>query len=304
MKDPKKTGKKNILKTIGKILLWILAVILILLLALPLWIGPVVKGVANAIVPDKVGADFKLNEFSLNPYSGTLHVGDMKLANPEGFKKENCVELGALDVNVAMTTVLSKKICIEEIVLDGLTVAASGDFGNFRKIAENAAGEEEAVAEKPAEEKPEVAEKPAEKEAEVVEAEEKSEGPRVQIDRLVLKNLKVKIGILPIPLPTITLEGIGADKEEGASMEDVWKAVSSAVMKAMGAIGDLGKNALKLGQDAAEKAADAAAEAVEATAEVATEAAKAAGEAAGKAAEAAADAAGSAVKSIKGLFGK
>ena len=69
------------IKVIGKILLWTLAVVVVLLLALPLWIGPVVKGVANSVVPGITGTDFHLGEFGLNPYTGTLHVGDMQLAS-------------------------------------------------------------------------------------------------------------------------------------------------------------------------------------------------------------------------------
>ena len=65
------------LKLVGKILLWALAGVVVLLLALPLWIGPVVKCVANSVVPGITGTDFHLGEFGLNPYTGTLHVGDM-----------------------------------------------------------------------------------------------------------------------------------------------------------------------------------------------------------------------------------
>ena len=80
------------LKLVGKILLWALAGVVVLLLALPLWIGPVVKGVANTVVPGITGTDFHLGEFGLNPYTGTLHVGDMQLANPTNFSEKNAVD--------------------------------------------------------------------------------------------------------------------------------------------------------------------------------------------------------------------
>ncbi len=299
----------KILKKLMKVLAWTVVVVVALVLALPLWIGPVVKGVANSVVPSKTGAAFRLGEFGLNPYSGRLHVGDMNLANPPEFAKENCVELGALDVDVAMTTVLSKKIRIESVVLDGLTVAMTTGGGNFKRIARNAAGPE---AETPSETAEPAPEPSVESGAEAAPADEPR---RVQIDRLELRNLKVKIGMLPIPIPTIVLEGIGADKEDGATWKDVWLAVSGAVMKAIGAIGDLGKGLADFGvkaasetldaaTDAAKVATGAATDAAKAAAGMATDAATGAAKAAGAAAGAAVDAADSAVKTLKGLFKK
>ena len=56
----------------GKTLLWTAAVFVAALLILPLWIGPVVKGAANSIVPGIVKTDFTLGEFGFNPYTGKL----------------------------------------------------------------------------------------------------------------------------------------------------------------------------------------------------------------------------------------
>lgn len=268
------TVKKS-LKLTGKIALWALGVIVVLLLILPLWIGPVVKGVANSVVPSIVGTEFHLGEFGLNPYTGCLHVGDLQLANPTNYAKENCVELEALDVNLAMTSLFSKKLRIEEIVVKTLRVSSTAGGGNFMQIAENASGESEeevkADFEKIEEDEAKAEAKAAAKEDGQTVVEEKSEGG-LQIDRLVIDGLTVKVGVVPFPVPKLTIEGIGADSEEGASYSEVgatiWKkiqgsmtAVGGAVVdgagKAASAVADgVGAAASKIG-DGAGKAVDA-----------------------------------------------
>ena len=130
------------LKLVGKILLWALAGVVVLLLALPLWIGPVVKGVANSVVPRITGTDFHLGEFGLNPYTGTLHVGDMQLANPTNFSEKNAVDLKAFDVDFAMTSLFSgKKYRVEFVEVNGVFVHVDvPKAANFLQIAENATG--------------------------------------------------------------------------------------------------------------------------------------------------------------------
>jgi len=302
------------LKKVGKALMWTAAAVLVLLLVLPLWVGPVVKGVANGVVPGIVGTDFHLGDFGLNPYTGCARAGDMQLANPTNYSKENCIELGRLDVNVAMTSVFSKKLRIEEIDVDGLYIASTTGGGNFMQIAQNASGEEEDEVKQPKSEtssgksgksssssgKSAASDKKASSDA------EEEEGGRVQIDKIRIKNLKLKIGMVTFPLPSMELEGIGADKEEGATFEDAWNAIATAVLKAAGAIGELGKSAVDAGAKAAGAAVDAVGSAAGATVEAGAKAAGAAVDAVGNAAGATVDAvggaAGAAVDAVKGLF--
>lgn len=248
---------KKTLKLIGKVLLGAVIVVVSVVLALPLWIGPVVRGVSQKIVPGITGTDFHMGEFGLNIYSGRLHVGDTQLANPTNYSEKNAVELGALDVNVAMTSLLSKKTRIESIDLDGLTVYSSPSAGNFRDIADHASGGEKA------EEQPEAEEQPAAEEP----SEEPQQGGGLQIDRITLKNITIKYGVVPVKIPmTIELTDIGKDKEEGASWTDVWNEAYGKVMSAAGAVtgavGDLGKAGLGAAAGALGSLADAATDVV------------------------------------------
>ena len=272
-------------KVTGKVLLWTVGVIVVLLLALPLWIGPVVKGVANAVTPGITGTEFCLNRFALNPYTGVLNVGDMELANPTNYSERTAVKLDDLKVDVGMLSLAGDVIHVEEITLDGLFVYASGmTGGNFQDIAKHASGGEKA-------------EEPA---AEVAPEEpqgEKKPGKKVVIDHLTLKNFKVKIGVLPaVSVPTIELTDLGKPKDEngeaGVTFEDLWNMILEKVLAAFGAVGDGLKALGGLTADGANAAADAVGEG-----------AKAIGEGAGKAVDAIGEGAGKAVDAIKGIFG-
>ena len=293
------------IKVIGKILLWVFAIVVVLLLALPLWIGPVAKGVANTVVPCITGTGFHLGEFSFNPYTGTLHVGDMQLANPTNFSEKNAVDLKSFDADFAMTSLFSsKKYRVEFAEVNGVFVHIDvPKADNFLKIAENAMGGKE------------------EAEKETTEPEQTEEKPSkgVQIDRVTLKGVTIKYG-LPVDVPMdIELTGIGADSEYGAAFVDVWVAIRDKVLSAAnsvgGALGDLGKGAASALKDAGGAAAgtlkdaggataDALKNAGGATADTLKDAGGATADALKNAGGAAADALKDAGEGLKGLFKK
>ena len=295
------------IKVIGKILLWTLAVVVVLLLALPLWIGPVVKGVANSVVPGITGTDFHLGEFGLNPYTGTLHVGDMQLANPTNFSEKNAVDLKAFDVDFAMTSLFSgKKYRVEFVEVNGIVVHSDFPKGdNFMQILENVTGgdvEPEVEPQEGEQTNVEPEAPKAEEPADGVKSEqvEEKESKGVQIDRITLKDVTIKYG-LPVKIPMdIELTGIGAESENGASFEEVWDAVFTKVKSVLtsvgGALGDLGKGAA----DALKGAGDAAAGAITDAGAAATDALKDAG---GAATDALKDASGAATDTLKDAGG-
>ena len=112
--------------------------------------------------------------------------------------------------------------------------------------------------------------------------EEKSEGG-LQIDRLVIDGLTVKVGVVPVPVPKLTIEGIGADSEEGASYSEVgatiWKKIQDSMTAVGGAVVDGATAVGGAVVDGAGKAASAVADGVGA-------AASKIGEGAGKAVDA------------------
>jgi len=318
----------KVLKFLFKFILWTLGIIVALVLTLPLWIGPVVKPLANRLVPEQTGTAFNLGVFKLNPYVGVLSVGDMQLRNPDGFEQKMAVTLGTLHVDVDTGSLAGDIVVVEDIVLKDVFVSyvknAKGE-NNFDLIAKNAVGEKKAEAPKKAavEEKPTKPEKKAE--APKKGTEEKKPAKKVIIDHLLIENIVVQLGPVSIPMPKIELSGIGR-KSNGVTMEEAWEQISVQVMSSLNAVGEFANQLGKMGVDMGDLGLEQAGKAVDAVRSVDVKnmknkamdairgvdvkgmgdafkgGTKAAGEGAGKAVDAVGESADKAVNAIKGLF--
>ena len=71
-------------KKIAGVLLSIVTVVIVLLLCVVLfWLGPTVKLVAEQVGSKALGTPLTINELSINPRSGIIHLSDFAIANPE-----------------------------------------------------------------------------------------------------------------------------------------------------------------------------------------------------------------------------
>jgi hypothetical protein len=231
-----------------KALKWILisvgAVILLAVLALaahPLWLGSAVKGVACSAVPQITGTKFAVAGLSVNLYSGAVRVNGVELWNPANYDDKHAVTLDTLSVDVDMDSLNSDLIVIKDITIDGVYatyVKADGKY-NFDVIAANA---EQATASAPQADEPAAAGEPS-------PAESKRE-VKVVIDRLTIRNVKVKSPFLTIPVPDVVLTDLGRESNGVTLMEVVNKVcatVLNGIMAAGGGLESLGKGALGIG---------------------------------------------------------
>ena len=297
---------KKLLKILGIIVASIVALVLLLVLTLPLWLGPVVKPIANAAVPKITKTSFNLGHLSLNPYTGRFELGDMVLGNPAGYDEPTAVAVSNIVVDVAVTTACDKYVHIEEVTVDGVFVSlvkgGENNVDNMKQIQYNVAGGKEKYEEKQAKAEAEAKEaKPAE-EAKPDEGEaEAADSKKIVIDVLTLNNITVKYGMLTIPVPSITLKDLGKESDgltAGELFEKIWEAVINAAL----AVGDGVKALGGLLKDGAGTLGDGAGKAVDAVGSGAGKAVDAVGDGAGKAVDAVGEGAGKAVDAIKGLF--
>ena len=289
-------------KLILKVVLGIVAVVLIAVMTLPLWLGPVVKPLASSTVPTLTKTSFAMSHLSLNPYTGRFELGGLKLGNPAGYKQPVAVSLESLVVDVAMDTLDDEFVHVEEVTVKGLYASylTGGEYGvdNFTQIQYNLAGGKEQYEAKKAEEeaakanaKPEPMPEP--------EAEEDVAKKKFVIDRLTIDDVKVCLGPVTMPIPvTITLTDVGK-KEKGVTLKELVVQVWEAILKQATQFGDgakllgtmLGDQAGKLGEAVKSVDMKGATDAVNSSAEKLGDAAKSVGEEAGKA-----------VNSLKSLF--
>lgn len=248
------------MKKLIKIVLWTIAIILVLtivaVLAIPLWLGPTVRGVANSAVPSLTGCEFKLDQCDINPYSGKIFLGGLSLKNPKGFDEPEAVSFESLKIDLSFASLLTDKIHVNDITLEKPFVSYVFDgegTNNFERIA--AYVEAHSGSEK------------KEKEA---KDDDKKDGPKVLIDRLCINGTKVKYRkvLIPIPVPTFTKIGYGKDDDKkkvddknkektesaeeakGASFEEagelIWDSIKDkfSVSGAVGAVGDAAAGAV------------------------------------------------------------
>ena len=199
----------------------------LLVAALPLWIGPVATRGAEKIVPGLTGTDFRIERFYLNPYSGVLGINGVKLSNPEGFGEAAAFSLSGFNVEVSVGSLFSDTIIVKEIAIEDAFASYYSHNGrnNFDVILANV----------------EKATGPKTKDEKSAEKKTDSAQKKVIIEHLRIAGTKVKLMksdmMPPLMLPTLELTDIGK-KSNGATLDEAWTQISGAVMKSMSQIGD------------------------------------------------------------------
>ena len=297
------------IKILIKAVVVLVALVIVALLALPLWFGPVAKTAANAAVPGIVKTDFHMGHLHLNPYTARFELGDMQLSNPQGYSEKYAVTLGDIIFDAEMLSLATDVIHVEEITVKDVFVSVvnggENNVGNFKQIQYNVAGGKEkyeaAEAEKAEKAKLEELQAKetaqAKREPEPQVAEEKP-AKKIIIDKLHISGLKVQLGFLPISIPvTVELADIGR-KSGGATFVEAGQQIWEGILKAAGVGGDQLKALGNLTGDAAKQATEAANKAVGNATKAAAQATEAVGNVAGQATKSVGNVAGQATESV------
>ena len=257
-----------------KIAGWILAVLVALFVVLEFSLDRIVRTAVNAAGPAALGVPVSLQDADISLVRGRAALAGLHVGNPEGYKTAGLLDLDSIVVKLDRSSLFSAVIVVKEIAIDGLVVTYEKGLLNSNLgalIDQLAAGEEG-----------------AEKAEEQADAEE-SAGKKVVIDKLTIADSKMNFsvtgaaaltggGAVPLPLPPITLTGLGREKEGVTFVEaiqHVLKAIAgatgTAIVGAGNLIGDAGKamgaGALAVGEgtvDAGKAVVDGAAGALQA----------------------------------------
>jgi hypothetical protein len=247
---PPKGGKYN-KKKILKLSAAVLALIILLLVILSIALGTIIKGTVNHVLPAVTGTPSGMGSCYLNIFTGTLNIKDFVIGNPKGYETAHAFKLGEVHVDIALTSLLSDKIVIEDIIVDNMEVSFE------TKLTETNIGVIKDNIDKLSK-KDESAETGGEEEPAVAEEEEPGAGKKLQIDNFMFINSKVNLhaGVgTSVPLPEIKIQGIGADSDEGASVpeisEEVFNELYLAILKAAKSIGNIDTEGIKEGTDKA-----------------------------------------------------
>jgi len=232
------------MKKIIKIVLWILGIVLVALVVLPLWIGPVVKVAVGIVGPRITQTNVHLGRFALNPYTGTLKLGDFQVENPAGHKQREALTVGNLEVEVEPLSLMTDVIHVRLIRVQDLFMSymvANGRSNADELMANAGIGGNES---KTAADAPKACETTTEPVA------QKKSSKRVIIDRVEVSGVLFQTGPITLPLTPkpIVLTNIGTSSG-GIGMDNAWEEISGSVMKSAGVVGDSLKKGLDLGKE-------------------------------------------------------
>jgi uncharacterized protein involved in outer membrane biogenesis len=268
---------KKLVKILVGIVIAGVALLLVVVLTLPLTIGPIVKTAASVGGPKALGVSVSVGDVKLSPLSGSLVISQVKVGNPKGYSEKDAFAVDKVEVGLNIKSLLSDTILIKKIQIDAPAISFESKDGksNFDAMLSNA--------------------KKSSEEEKAKKSTEKKAGKKVVIEVFSLNNGKVSYAsaltmgkALTIPLPSVTLHDIGK-KSGGTSFVDaltevmngILGGVTEAVAGAAGAAGDLLKgfggsasNALKGATGGAKDAASDAVNAAENAAKSAGDAAK------------------------------
>ena len=230
------------MQVLKKVLIGIGVVLVVLVVVVALFLGPIIKTSVETIGPQVTGVDITLEKAGINLLTGNVKLKGLIIGNPEGFKTPSLMELNQFVVDLNMGSLFTDTIVIKKIHIDGpqITYEQALRSSNFSTLLKNLEPDEKAPAEEPDEK---------------VAKKKKAPAKKVVIEDFLFENGNVNVSItlaggkqLTVPLATIHLEDIGKETD-GASItevvNEVFGAISKSAASAVAASGDLAGDALK-----------------------------------------------------------
>lgn len=221
------------MKKIVKIMLILFVVCIVAaFLFFTMLIDKTVKHGVELVGPQIVGVPVALEDVDISVFTGSGEITNLVIGNPDGFDTEFLVKVDRAHLDVDLKTLLSDKIIIEEIIVEGPEFAYEMSLkgSNISKFLENLKrgkkdDAEEGVKAEPAEEQ-----------------KEKSGGKKIQINLFRITDAKVRLqsDAVVLPMPDIELKDIGKESDGASPVEaaaEIFSEVSSNIVNVVSNIG-------------------------------------------------------------------
>jgi hypothetical protein len=213
------------MKLLAKVMLALVVVLLLLVGALHLWLGSLIKRGVEQVGPNITQTSVTLRDADISLLSGRAELEDLTVGNPKGFHTPSAFRLHNATVRLNWKSVLSDTVVIEEILIDGpeITFEGAPASSNLGTIRDNA------MAFAPAES--------SEKAPAPKRDAQQGSGKKVVIKQFTMTNARANIWMRAsgfetkaqgISLQDIRLESIG-DASGGASVQEVIATVLSSI---------------------------------------------------------------------------
>jgi len=155
---------------------------------------------------------------------GTVRLNDLTVTNPEGYETPHLLAVDRFDLGVATNTLMQETIQVNRFELDGVDLYVEQKLGtsNMARVLENIKARTGGGGEAPEEEKP--------------------GGKKIQVDRIVVRNITAHVQILPIggkattvdvEVPEIVLEDVTSDEGKGLAVAELTQRLLPAILSAV-----------------------------------------------------------------------
>lgn len=195
-------------------------------------IDKTVKHGVELVGPQIVGVPVALEDVDISVFTGSGEITNLVIGNPDGFDTEFLVKVDRAHLDVDLKTLLSDKIVIEELIVEGPEFAYEMSLkgSNISKFLENLKRRKKDDAEEG------VKAEPAE------EQKEKSGGKKIQINLFRITDAKVRLqsDAVVLPMPDIELKDIGKESDGVSPAEaaaEIFSEVSSNIVNVVSNIG-------------------------------------------------------------------
>lgn len=215
--------KKGLLIGGGLLIVVIAAAVFFLFAGL----GDLVKAVVEKSGSDVTQVEVTLDKAEVAPTEGRAALHGLMVGNPAGFKTDNAFKMGSISVSIDIATVTKDPIVIKEVVIAGpeVTYELGTEGSNLDAIQKNVESFGGSGGGK---------------------SEGGSEGPKVIIEHLYLRNGKVNVSAAALggqsmsaSLPEIHLQDIGKEKGGASHAEVAEKVMAALTSQVSGFVGTL-----------------------------------------------------------------
>jgi hypothetical protein len=196
-------------------------------------LGLIAKHGIEKFAPMVTGTGVSVEKIDFSIWSGTLHVKNFIIRNPEKYNSDYAFKLESFDAGVKLKSLMTNKITVTKIIVDGMKVNyEQGITGcNLYDIKKNI--DSFTAKDKPAEKEKAPAGKPG-------EGEKPGKAKKFEIYKIDFRNGNVAVltqlsGNIKAeaPLPRISMKNLGTENPEGASVAEIAPEVFAAVIKAV-----------------------------------------------------------------------
>ncbi len=210
--------KKSWAKRIFKFFAWLIVILAILIVAVYLTLGIIVKKAVTTAVPPITGTTVDVEDIDLSLLSGHISIKGFKIGNPDGFTAPSVFELGSIVVEFEPKSILSDKIIIKKVAIDKTSAAAEinkrGEV-NVMLLQQNIENYLNKAPTTPA----------PEKEVNKAPAKDSGSGKKVIIKDLTINDSKLQLGVvgqvMTLNLPNIHKTGIGEEKGKSKTLPEM-----------------------------------------------------------------------------------